>query len=56
MAYGYVSNVSLSALKKMASDAFSTVTRNDWARVIDRVRKGKENWWKKYGLMEERTE
>jgi hypothetical protein len=53
MEYGYVSNVSLSALKKMAPDAFSTVTRNDWARVTDLIRKGNENYCKRYGLMEE---
>jgi hypothetical protein len=34
----------------------SAVTKNDWARVTDRIGERNENYWKRDGLMQEGTE
>jgi hypothetical protein len=50
-----MSTVLLSELKKMASDAFSRFTKNDWTGVISHVRKRAKYYWKRDGLMEDQT-
>jgi hypothetical protein len=45
--------MSLSVLKDVTMDAFSSVTRSDWEGYCSHVRKLETEYWEKNGLLED---
>jgi hypothetical protein len=48
--------MSLSVLKHVTMDAFSSVTRSDWEGYCSHVRKLETEYWEKDGLLEDTTD